>query len=686
MAATECKDCSKTNARPTILGVGWCANCKKAASGVVVNSKRQSTINPKYAQQVPSNVVTLFSKAVARAQKNACTVKTQSVASPSKLGAIHKVSARLPAESPSPEPPVTRVSKRAPDSGKRKLSDRVAHDDTVAQKMKRSAAISAAASANASDIFELEDLGDAQPFLSQMTLTASLAAALQVPATLSATPAILATSSTTTAVQSAPIVPPEQSAPIVPPAPQFAPPSAAQVAHLLAPSAAPKAKGSKKGTVPRQVSKSGKTHAQLSVDVRAVNKNLPAHLQLKNVKQATVLDIDNFLQRQNDIIAAASIHAQCDGAKSRLTQAIQVNVCLRMLTLLVKRPDLLALYQDSCAGSDRQQNDAGANPASNPGMGMGLNHAYFQAMETAFNDSTFVDEFPFEYWPPTEADLLPMDSSGINRVPVPPKIINGLFVGMGIKECLVPEGFPSSFFDVERLSTIFTAGLAEYHLALSKFSVSGQHGKPLWFFVAPRKTVIPEDQYLYLDLAAKRWDSLAFHLMFEQVQELSKIFTRVIPNGKGGADSAETRTPPPPVGSSVRVTASRDRENAEKRAGAADARSQQFLEMRQERHVQHMASKKATTNCPIETLTKLKALYELKTSFVGHPDQLDLVKYCEDKIAELKKSLTTSTSSTASTTTSSSMFNTPGPATPSGAFTPMSPIPNLSFSSHSSQK
>ena len=579
------------------------------------------------------------------------------------------VPARLP-PSPSPEPrAATPVNQQLPPLARKKTQNVTGKrsDDNVAKKMEEAAEKRIAAAEMAEDQFslQLEPLKDAQPFLNELVITESLRFALQSAAPESS--AALANSSDFVLVPTAVSAPVSQNTP------------AAQPTPLPVLSAAPK-QGTPKATVAaaRPVSNSGMTHAQLCVEVRAVNKNLKPHFQLKNVKQASVGEIDIFLQKQRDIVACATIHAQCEGAKTRLTQAIQVTVCMRMLTLLAKKPELLALYQDSCGGTDRQQNDAGANPHVNTGMGMGLNHAYFPAMELAFNDPTFVDEFPFEYFAPTESDLLATHSNGVNSVPVPPKIVNGLFAGIGIKECLIPENFPATFFDVERLSTMFAAGLNEYHNALAKFSVSGQHGKPLWFFVAPRKTIIPEDQFLYLDSVAKRWDTLAFHLMFQQVQELTKIFAKEVPNGKGGVESpVELATPP--VGASARTVATRDRENAEKRAGAADQRSQQVLDMKIERHAQHMAScnsKQQLSHNHLETLTAIKSFIDMKSTFADLSDQGDMVKYCDAQITALKDSLTSTT------TTSSSMFNSPGPLTPSGStppvpMSPIHPIPSL---------
>ena len=128
MAGIECKDCTRTNGRPTILGVGWCGLCKKAAAGTVVNEKRRSAVNPRYATQLPSNAVAIFNKAV----KKICSVKTRSVASPSKVPSSG-VSARLP-PSTSPERPMVNRAALKPvvtASKNIKFSDRAFHDASV---------------------------------------------------------------------------------------------------------------------------------------------------------------------------------------------------------------------------------------------------------------------------------------------------------------------------------------------------------------------------------------------------------------------------------------------------------------------------------------------------------------------------------------------------------------------------
>jgi hypothetical protein len=124
-------------------------------------------------------------------------------------------------------------------------------------------------------------------------------------------------------------------------------------------------------------------------------------------------------------------------------------------------------------------------------------------------------------------------------VPVPSLIENGLLAGLGIINAPIPELFPPGFFDISCLNKIWLVGVANYQEMCNKYHHSGNHGgKPYWFFVAPTLTVKQEEQHLHLKNPAKRWDSLAFYVMFQQVQELKRVFCKIIPNGKGGPASA----------------------------------------------------------------------------------------------------------------------------------------------------
>jgi hypothetical protein len=111
--------------------------------------------------------------------------------------------------------------------------------------------------------------------------------------------------------------------------------------------------------------------------------------------------------------------------------------------------------------------------------------------------------------------------------------------GLGLINAKIPELFPERFFDVATLSKIFSAGIAQYQDMCAKYHTSGNHGgKPYWHFVAPTMTTKQEEQHLHLNVPTKRWDSLAFYMMFEQVQALKRVFCKPIPNGKGGPATA----------------------------------------------------------------------------------------------------------------------------------------------------
>jgi hypothetical protein len=131
-------------------------------------------------------------------------------------------------------------------------------------------------------------------------------------------------------------------------------------------------------------------------------------------------------------------------------------------------------------------------------------------------------------------------SSGTEGVWSTPVLIkNGLLAGLGLITAKIPELFPPQFFDIERLDKVYTAGLAEYKEMTVRYHHSGNHGgKPWWHFVGPVCTTVQEDQHLHLLVPSKRWDSLAFFMMHQQVQSLNGIFCRVIPGGKGGPAAA----------------------------------------------------------------------------------------------------------------------------------------------------
>jgi hypothetical protein len=363
------------------------------------------------------------------------------------------------------------------------------------------------------------------------------------------------------------------------------------------------------------------SHAALLVLVRQLNATTDKAFQLKNLRQCTLLQLDEWLDLQADRAAAASVAAQIKHHALRLTQPVHREVCMRMLMLIATRPDLLALYQDSCAGTSRTQLDAGAKPSVNAGQGMGLNHAYWVSMVALFNDITIVSDFPFEYFVPH--NMVVIHSDAVTQVPTPPTIEGGLFEGLGLKQPRLPEGFPDGFFDIATLHKIFTAGLNEYHNATSRFHQSGQHGRPFWFFVSPIKTVKPEEQADYLQLAVKRWDSLAFQLLFEQVHELQNIFTKAIPGGKGGPPCDTSGAPP--AGSSARVA------SAHKKGQYDELHILQVSALRDKQRARDLAG-------DTSTLSKIRDSLKLMKDFEDLEDT-DMVYHCKKNIAALKATL-----------------------------------------------
>jgi hypothetical protein len=160
---------------------------------------------------------------------------------------------------------------------------------------------------------------------------------------------------------------------------------------------------------------------------------------------------------------------------------------------------------------------------------MGDNHQYFVALEAEFNNPLNCCDFPFDYIPGSERTDSSDGSELMGTAGTPQLIRNGLLAGLGFINAKVPENFPVGFFDGTRLRKIFVEGLAEYQQMCAKYHVSGNHGgKPWWHFVAPTMTVVPEDQHLHLKNTSKRWDSLAFHLMFEQVQTHTHTHTPLL--------------------------------------------------------------------------------------------------------------------------------------------------------------
>ena len=385
--------------------------------------------------------------------------------------------------------------------------------------------------------------------------------------------------------------------------------------------------GSSKSTSARPVSsrKNDKgvalSHAALLVVVRELNSRTDKAFQLKNLRQQSLLQLDAWLDLQSERAATASVAAQIKAHAVRLTQPVHREVCMRMLMLLATRPALLSLYQDSCAGTSRIQLDAGGKPGVNSGQGMGLNHQYWVMMAEMFNDVCIVSDFPFDYF--VQPEMVVFHSDAVTAVATPPVIEGGLFAGLGLKQPRLPEGFPDGFFDIATLDKIFTAGLNEYHNATSRFHQSGQHGRPFWFFVSPTKTVKPEEQAEYLHLAVKRWDSLAFQLLFEQVHELQNIFTKAIPGGKGGPPSDTSSDLP--AGSSARAAA------AHKNRHYEELQSLQVSALRDKQRAREIAG-------DTSTLSKIRDAMKLMRDFEILDDG-DMVEHCKKNIATLKATL-----------------------------------------------
>ena len=233
----------------------------------------------------------------------------------------------------------------------------------------------------------------------------------------------------------------------------------------------------------------------LQAKVQALNALLPPQMRVKDLKKKLMHELEDILDAADDQILVASIVAQTKAATTRLTAPICREVCMRILTLLAKNDNLRALYKESKGATSHIQLDAGSNPltSTNPGQGMGLNHRYHNELALAFNNPANYDNFPFDYLP--NAHGAAAHSDGISAIWAPKKIENGLFAGLGILQPLIPEGFPPGFFDGTRLNTIYNAGLSEYDNCITRWHTSGNHGgRPMWMFVPPCKTVVPEEQ------------------------------------------------------------------------------------------------------------------------------------------------------------------------------------------------
>jgi hypothetical protein len=368
--------------------------------------------------------------------------------------------------------------------------------------------------------------------------------------------------------------------------------------------------------------------------VKALMTKLPKNMQISKLKDKSIVELDQILDDQEHLVSTASVAAQIAAARQKMTQQIQRDVCIRILALLATDAALLQQYRLSIGGTDHLQLDAGKDPAENTGQGMGLNHRYHQDLCAAFNNTACVPDFPFEYHQNSNGRHLASDA--VTEVPCPPKIRGGFFTGMGLKQPRIPEGFPFGFFDVARLNTIFQTGKAEYHSMMSRrVELSGAHGgRALWWFVAPVKTCIPEEQVMWLDLPAKRWDSLAFHMMFEEVEDLKLAFAKTIPGGKGGAPIKDEVSLPP--GSSQRATLARSRDVASNLA------SEQLL-MKRELHDLQVAQLRRAAAADSATSSSALLQRILETSKLRYEFDIgghrDMVQHCDSELKAMKASL-----------------------------------------------
>lgn len=370
------------------------------------------------------------------------------------------------------------------------------------------------------------------------------------------------------------------------------------------------------------------SHTKLRQLVSEANSVLPKMMQMKNLKQQTVPSMDAFLDNLHVLRETASLTSQIAAAQHRMTPAIHRQCCMRMLMLITTRSDLLELYKQSRGGSSQPQIDAGKDPTVNTGQGMGLNHAFHAAMTDAFNDATIVDDFPYDYFP---SILLPFHSNAVDKVATPQKFLYGLFVGMGLKQPLFPAGFPPGFFDITKLDSIFLAGIAEYHAHRVRFHISGNHNKPPWFFVAPVLTLCPEKQEDFIDVDAKRWDSLAFHCVFEQIQEMQNLIGKVIPGGVGGGPSDV-----PEVGSSSRAVLSKAKQLQAERESESDAREKELHQLKVESLKDK--AKARGSNSTTALMLLIREQLNLKKDFETLGD-VDMILIASENVTRLKEEL-----------------------------------------------
>ena len=168
---------------------------------------------------------------------------------------------------------------------------------------------------------------------------------------------------------------------------------------------------------------------------------------------------------------------------------------------------------------------------------------------------------------------------------------------------------------------------------MTKFHHSGNHGgKPLWMFVTPTRTTLQEDQELYLTDPEKRWDSLAFHMAFTQIEPLKQLCTKPIPNGKGGTSWDATAAD----GAPIKVVAAQKQQ-------AAAAIANEHLAMQRELHVLkcnelQQKTSAIATNAILLLMNRIRDHVLLQNEFktLGQKDMVDGV---EVQLVQLKQQL-----------------------------------------------
>ena len=368
--------------------------------------------------------------------------------------------------------------------------------------------------------------------------------------------------------------------------------------------------------------------------VKEMMKKLPKHMQISHLKDKSVAQLDQILDDELHLRSVASLAAQCDAARLKLTQPVHRDVNIRILALLATDAQLLDLYKSSLCATTQQMLDAGCDPNSNSGKGMGLNHKYHQELELKFNDIAICPDFPFEYY---ESDCGPAVHSDGSFLTCPPKIRGGLFAAFSLLQARKPEGFPNAFFSIEMLDKIFVAGKTEYHNMMSRWDVSGQHGgKPMWFFVAPVRTIIPEEQHHYLEMPVKRWDSLAFYMLFKNIEDLKLVMTKIVPGGVGGMNATPTTPLSATAGSCPRQVLANARAAANKVQQEALAMQRELheLQVAELRRKSVAAAASTTTHLLQRILETTKLLAQFR--FEGCED---MEKQCEQELAAMKAQL-----------------------------------------------